>query len=227
MSSNPVEELTPSQLGTKAYWDGCYEKEVDNFESHGDVGEVWFGEEAGVRAIRWLSEKEEEGEISLEARVLDVGCGNGVLSVDLYKEGWEQVTGVDYSPAAVDLARKVAQQEDCDIEFEVCDILEDLETTGCEALKKTYDIVVDKGTFDAISLGENAVRDKVTYVRNIGQVLVRGGLLLITSCNWTEVELVSQMGEHFTHRDTIPTPQFSFWGKTGNTVTACIFKKKD
>ena len=38
-----------SQLGTKDYWDGAYEKENDNFDDHGDVGEVWFGEEAGVR----------------------------------------------------------------------------------------------------------------------------------------------------------------------------------
>ena len=38
-----------SKLGTKDYWDGAYEKENDNFDDHGDVGEVWFGEEAGVR----------------------------------------------------------------------------------------------------------------------------------------------------------------------------------
>ena len=192
MSSNPVEELPPSQLGTKSYWDGCYEKEVENFDSHGDVGEVWFGEEAGVRVVNWLSDKEQEGEISTEATILDVGCGNGVLSVDLYKEGWTEVTGVDYSPAAVDLARKVAEQEDCQIQFEVCDILEDLDTTESEAMKKTYNIVVDKGTFDAISLGEKAVMDKKAYVGNIARVLSKDGLLVITSCNWTEEELVSQ-----------------------------------
>ena len=69
MSSAPVEELAPSQLGTKSYWDGCYEKEIENFDSHGDVGEVWFGEEAGVRVVNWLSEKEQEGEISTECWV--------------------------------------------------------------------------------------------------------------------------------------------------------------
>eukprot|EP00090_Calanus_glacialis_P006488 TRINITY_DN15051_c0_g1_i1.p1 TRINITY_DN15051_c0_g1~~TRINITY_DN15051_c0_g1_i1.p1 ORF type:complete len:228 (+),score=81.52 TRINITY_DN15051_c0_g1_i1:44-727(+) len=227
MSNNPVEELPPSQLGTKSYWDGCYEKEVENFDSHGDVGEVWFGEEAGVRVVNWLSDKEQEGEISTEATILDVGCGNGVLSVDLYKEGWTEVTGVDYSPAAVDLARKVAEQEDCQIQFEVCDILEDLDTTESEAMKKTYNIVVDKGTFDAISLGEKAVMDKKAYVGNIARVLSKDGLLVITSCNWTEEELVSQLGDSFTHRETIPTRQFTFGGKTGNTVTSCIFMKRD
>lgn len=93
-------------------------------------------------------------------------------------------------------------------------------------LKKSYDIVVDKGTFDAISLGETAVIDKKTYVKNIVKLLISGGMLVITSCNWTEKELVTMMGEHFIHKETLPTPQFSFGGKTGNTVTACIFSKK-
>ena len=226
MSRNTVEELTPSQLGTKEYWDSCYQQEVENFDSHGDVGEVWFGEEAGVRVMTWLGDREQEGEISMEARILDVGCGNGVMCVDLYKEGWTDVTGVDYSPAAVDLARKVAEKEDCQILFEVCDILEDLDKSTSDALKKSYDIVVDKGTFDAISLGETAATDKRTYVKNIVKLLACDGKLVITSCNWTEEELITMMGELFIHQETLPTPQFSFGGKTGNTVTACIFIKK-
>ena len=165
-----VEELTPSELGTKSYWEGCYEKEIENFENDGDVGEVWFGEEAAVRVVNWLNDREQEGELSLEARILDVGCGNGMMSVDLFNEGWKNVTGVDYSPAAIELAKKVSQEEGCDVEFEVCDILEDSETASSETMKKIFDIVVDKGTYDAISLGENAAKDRLTYIRNIDKV---------------------------------------------------------
>ena len=35
--------FSSSKLGTKDYWDTCYVTENDNFDDHGDVGEVWFG----------------------------------------------------------------------------------------------------------------------------------------------------------------------------------------
>ena len=86
--------------------------------------------------------------------------------------------------------------------------------------------MIDKGTFDAISLSETAAGDKVQYVKSVHQMLQNEGLLLITSCNWTEPELVSQFSSSFTLIETVPTPTFTFGGKTGSTTTFCIFKKK-
>ena len=82
-----------SKLGTKEYWDSCYDTENVNFDDHGDVGEVWFGEEAAARVVTWLEDREQEGDISLDSAILDLGCGNGVLSVDLSKAGFTNVTG--------------------------------------------------------------------------------------------------------------------------------------
>ena len=82
-----------SKLGTKEHWDSCYDTENVNFDDHGDVGEVWFGEEAAARVVTWLEDREQEGDISLDSAILDVGCGNGVLSVDLSKAGFTNVTG--------------------------------------------------------------------------------------------------------------------------------------
>merc|ERR1712083_76254 len=123
------------------------------------------------------------------------------------------------------LAKQVAEQADLDLEFQECNIVEDLSTTQCVAFKKKYDVVVDKGTFDAISLGEKAVEDKKSYIRNVGELLKPEGLLLITSCNWTEEELRAQFSGVFHQKYVLPTPFFTFGGVKGNTVTAVVFQK--
>ena len=48
--------------------------ELDNFADHGDVGEVWFGEEAGMRMINWLVRNPEL--VSPTDSILDSGTGN-------------------------------------------------------------------------------------------------------------------------------------------------------
>ena len=217
-----VEELDPSELGTMEYWTSAYKQEVQTFSETGDPGEVWFGEAAGARMVQWLERHPEH--VRGDALVLDVGCGNGVLSVDLAREGFE-VVGVDYCLEAVILSRQVAEKEGQEVTFEVCDILEDPLKSDCQAMKRIYDVVVDKGTFDAISLGETALDDKRTYVKNVASVLEPEGLLLITSCNWTEEELTAQFCDHFTVHSALPTPSFSFGGQTGHNVTTVVFRK--
>ena len=62
-------------------WDDAYALELDNFSSTGDEGEVWFGEDSLYRVLRWFQKNEDV--VSKEARILDVGCGNGVTCVHL------------------------------------------------------------------------------------------------------------------------------------------------
>ena len=39
---------------SQIYWEECYQTELANFEDHGDVGEVWFGEDSALRMVKWL-----------------------------------------------------------------------------------------------------------------------------------------------------------------------------
>ena len=50
---------------------------------------------------------------------IDVGCGNGMMCVDLAREGFKDVTGVDYCKEAVDLAEKVAKQVEVNVQYKV------------------------------------------------------------------------------------------------------------
>lgn len=103
--------------------------------------------------------------------------------------------------------------------FQVCDILEDVALTG-------FDLAHDKGTYDAISLDPvdpKLKREK--YIKNVAEMLNNGGLLVITSCNWVEKELVAQFEGVFELKEVIPTPTFKFGNKVGNVVTSIVFQK--
>ncbi|XP_062352637.1 EEF1A lysine methyltransferase 2 [Cinclus cinclus] len=212
------EPFSPSVLGTREHWDAAYERELRTFQDIGDTGEIWFGEESMVRIIRWL----EKHKVPLDSSVLDIGTGNGVLLVELAKSGYMNLTGIDYSPSAIQLSEKVREKEGMsNIKLKVEDFL------APSAELSGFDICIDKGTFDAISLDpSDAVRKRKVYVGSLCRVLKPEGFFLITSCNWTKEELLNEFREGFEILEELPTPKFCFGGRIGNSVTALVFQKK-
>ncbi|XP_030761994.1 EEF1A lysine methyltransferase 2 [Sitophilus oryzae] len=206
-----MEELEASELGTLQYWENRYKKEIDNFSNHGDMGEIWFGEDIADKVILWMFKN-----IEKSCSIVDVGCGNGHILIELANEGYVDLTGLDYSEKAVNLAKAIAANKHFQIRYHVCDILKGLE--------HTYDIIHDKGTYDAISLSENSKESREMYIVSIKQALKPNGNFIITSCNWTHSELQEQYKDFFKLHYIIPTPQFMFGGKIGSVVSICVFK---
>ena len=64
----------------------------------------------------------EVGELE-PGRALDLACGEGRNAIWLATLGWE-VTGVDYSPVAIDKARARAARDGVDVEFLCADLLD-------------------------------------------------------------------------------------------------------
>ena len=92
--------------------------------------------------------------------------------------------------------------------------------------ESTYDVLVDKGTYDAVSLDpEDSGAKRRAYIATAAAVLRPRGVLAITSCNWTEEELRAHFVEGFEVLKVLPTPQFKFGGVVGNMVTSIVFKK--
>jgi EEF1A lysine methyltransferase 2 len=106
-------------------------------------------------------------------------------------------------------------------------------------------VLYDKGTYDAISLSPEDAAGKRAQYRSmvhevclpinaladaneltvLAQMLLTGGLFIITSCNWTEAELVSFFADDavLCVRDRIEYPVFRFGGRSGQQVSTVIF----
>ncbi|KAL7419456.1 Protein-lysine N-methyltransferase efm4 [Cryptotrichosporon argae] len=68
-------------------------------------------------------------------------------------------------------------------------------------LGETFDLVLDKGTYDALALSAEPVREaagrlpSAVYPRQVARLVRPGGFFLITSCNFTQDEVVRRFTE--------------------------------
>lgn len=155
------------------------------------------------------------------------------------------MVGVDYSAASVRLARRVAGErgmgpggEKGEVRFEEWDVMREEPGTWMpmDGMTGGFDVVLDKGTFDAISLceerDERGRRICEGYRDRVQGLVRRGGLLLVTSCNWTEAELRSWFegdGEgkgELVCWGRVRYPSFTFGGRTGQAISSVCFKRK-
>ncbi|KAK3218329.1 hypothetical protein Dsin_012299 [Dipteronia sinensis] len=266
--SSDKEELdaegVSSLLGLQSYWDSAYADELANFREHGHAGEVWFGANVMDVVASWTkslcidisqghipnhvddnkSEPEPVGDNNKYLShwsVLDIGTGNGLLLQELAKLGFSDLTGVDYSEGAIDLAQNLANRDGfSNIKFLVDDVLD-------TKLERQFQLVMDKGTLDAIGLHPDGPLKRIMYWNSVSKLVAPGGLLVITSCNNTKDELVQEVlnlnqridlhqepdsskdqeesrdipFQYFNHVRTYPT--FMFGGSEGSRVATVAF----
>jgi len=188
--------------------------------------------------------------------ILEVGAGNGNLLFALHDAGYapDRTCGVDYSADAVKLAQAIARsrrpegtdEEDASrlskkgpdtITFGVCDFLQD-DVPVLDSMPPSegegsavWDLVLDKGTFDAMALAgkDNDGRTPADeYPARVGRAVKRGGYFLITSCNFTEDELKTKftgVETGLVYHSRIPFPTFSFGGQRGNVYSSVAFQR--
>ncbi|KAJ3125318.1 Methyltransferase-like protein 10 [Nowakowskiella sp. JEL0407] len=216
-----ADSLEPSVLGTKEHWDDVYNRDLTNYLDFGDTGEIWFGEDAAMKMTSWVETNIDD----LSTPIVDLGCGNGHLLFDLAEEyNYTCLTGLDYSPPSIQLCQTIADSKSLSISFQVFDIL----NPSPEHSNK-YKLALDKGTYDAISLAERADDNldiSKHYPNSVYKMLQNDGILLITSCNWTDEELVERFKEKFEVFGRVKYPTFKFGGVEGQQIVTIAFKKK-
>ncbi len=98
-------------------------------------------------------------------KILDVGCGSGIYSVDFARRGAARVVGVDFSGNMLELAREEAERH------QVADRCEFIQADFLEIqLEDKFDISIAMGVFDYVP-------DQVAFLRKMvelttGKVIV-------------------------------------------------------
>lgn len=100
-------------------------------------------------------------------RAIDIGCGTGTNVVALARAGW-QVTGVDFAPRAIQLAKKKIRDSGVQAEVFVRD------ATRLKGISGPFDLALDIGCFHSLTQG-----DQTRYLEQLERVLAPRGTWLM------------------------------------------------
>ncbi|KAI9306242.1 S-adenosyl-L-methionine-dependent methyltransferase [Cunninghamella echinulata] len=157
----------PTAYKTKEYWEERYKKEDANITFD------WF------KTYDELKPLFNEHIKNKDASILMLGCGNSTLGEDMYKDGYKNITNIDYSETVIK-----NMQERCKdmpemkwLEMDIRDLKFDNES---------FDVVIDKGTMDALMCdkgdvwdpSEELVREVKAEVDEVQRVLKVGGVFI-------------------------------------------------
>lgn len=93
---------------------------------------------------------------------IDIGCGTGTNVITLVRAGW-QVTGVDFAPHAIKIARRKSRKAGIRADLMVRD------ATHLHGVSGPFDLALDMGCF-------HGLRDKkAEYLSELVRVLAPGG----------------------------------------------------
>ena len=151
-------------------------------------------------------------------KILECGSGNGTLLLSFLTSPSSSssssstheptphqfhLTGIDYSAkasllaAGVESSRRETLEDDAEDDDEIINDVPPVSWREGDLLRddlaEEWDLVMDKGTFDALCLSDEVVEEdeekrlpSLVYPERVSRLVKEGGFFLITSCNFTE-----------------------------------------
>jgi ubiquinone/menaquinone biosynthesis C-methylase UbiE len=98
-------------------------------------------------------------------RAIDLGCGTGTNVITLARNGW-QVTGIDFAPRAVQIAKRKVKNANVIANLAVGDVTNLVKVSG------PFDLALDMGCF-------HGVGDRAAYLSEMKRILTKDGYWLM------------------------------------------------
>ena len=141
------------------------EKEPSHFKKYGKdppnsvfkLQSYWEERFTEEESYEWLVSWKSVRELIIpylkpDSRILIVGCGNSSFSADIYDEGFENITNIDFSGVVIDKMKHLNSSR-TNMKWVEMDM------TKMTFLNETFDIVLDKAAMDALVVDEGDVWD--------------------------------------------------------------------
>ncbi|KAI1437422.1 S-adenosyl-L-methionine-dependent methyltransferase [Xylaria sp. CBS 124048] len=123
--------------------------------------------------------------VSPAQRILHLGSGTSDLHAHLRAKGYLDVTNIDYEPLALTRGRQIEEDAFGDIQTKY--LVADVTSLSVSLPARSFDLVVDKSTIDAVSCGgDDAV---LSMARCVRECLTADGVWISLSFSATRFEL--------------------------------------
>ena len=176
-----------------------WDEEAASFDEQPDHGMAQPDTEKAWESLldQWLTKP--------KAKIIDIGCGTGSISVLLAQAGYT-VVGIDYSPKMIELARAKAEQRNVVIDFRVMDAAQP------EVAKGKFDYIVCRHILWTLP-------EPKEVLKRWADLLTPAGEMFLIEGSWTTgaglraKEVVNMLPEKFKAVEVIElSPIQDLWG---------------
>ena len=172
-----------AQYGKPSYWDERYSTDPEPFD--------WYQRFSGIKDLVGQYLKKED-------HVLNIGCGNSLLSEEMYDDGYTSIANIDISKIVVDqMVEKYREKSGL--------TWQQMNACALEFPDETFDAVTDKGTLDSILCGEGSTANVSKMLSEASRVLKPNGVLFMVSYGIPDNRLSYLENEDYHWKVTVHT----------------------
>ncbi|KAK2950922.1 putative kinase domain protein [Blattamonas nauphoetae] len=152
--------MAASGYGKAEYWEERYKTDKERFDFYVDYTSL----QPFLNSI-----------LNEESKILYIGCGNSLLPDQLYDAGFKNLTCIDTSSTVIEDMQTENSTSRPEIKYQVENAL------SMSFDSNMFDLVIDKGTCDAVLCGDKAFKNMRLLCSEVSRVLTETGCFISVS----------------------------------------------